>query len=224
MNNSSHITVLIDRSGSMDTIRRDAQGAVNNFIREQQKVDEPCSLLLVDFDAPGAAALVHDKTGGLWYRTVYDGPVQDAPVYALEPRGSTALYDAMVRAIDETGARLRDLPEGERPSHVFFVIQTDGGENASRTYRQIDQVIDKIKHQESKYSWQFIFLGAGSEAWNQGQMFVGTAMMDNMVIATGTGASYAGAVTYTGSNIAQARQGKGVSYNGKIDDQGNVSQ
>ncbi|WP_052427603.1 hypothetical protein [Neobacillus niacini] len=54
----------------------------------------------------------------------------------------------------------------KRPNNggkVIFVITTDGFENASRefTYKKVKEL---IKHQQEKYSWEFIFLGANIDA------------------------------------------------------------
>lgn len=56
--------------------------------------------------------------------------MQDCPSYKLLPRGSTALLDAVGRAINETGARLSKIAEAYRPGLVIFVVMTDGEENS----------------------------------------------------------------------------------------------
>ena len=40
----------------------------------------------------------------------------------------------------------------------MIVIMTDGKENASKEY-DFDVVKKKIKHQEEKYSWTFVYMG-----------------------------------------------------------------
>lgn len=78
-------------------------------------------------------------------------------------RGGTALLDAVGRTIDNLGVRLSNTPEEERPEHVIFVITTDGEENSSMSY-SLQKVREMIAHQQEKYSWQFIFLGANMDA------------------------------------------------------------
>src|SRR5699024_336285 len=73
------------------------------------------------------------------------------------------LLDAVGRTIDAVGARLAAAPEEERPEHVVFVITTDGMENSSREYTA-KRVRGMIEHQQQKYSWQFVFLGANIDA------------------------------------------------------------
>jgi hypothetical protein len=63
----------------------------------------------------------------------------------------------------DVGCRLSNTPEVERPGRVIFVITTDGMENASKefTYKKVKEL---IRHQQEKYSWEFIFLGANIDA------------------------------------------------------------
>ena len=78
-------------------------------------------------------------------------------------RGTTALLDAVGKTILDVGYRLSNTKEEQRPGKVIFVITTDGMENASSefTYEKVQQL---IKHQQEKYSWEFIFMGANIDA------------------------------------------------------------
>ena len=51
----------------------------------------------------------------------------------------------------------------DRPENVIFSILTDGYENASSKFNQ-EQIFSKIRHQEDKYNWNFIYLGANQDA------------------------------------------------------------
>lgn len=145
------ITLVIDRSGSMQAIRSDAEGGVNAFIAEQVQQPGEALLTLVQFDTE--------------YEFVHRGvPVPQVPPYRLEPRGSTALLDAVGRAILDTGSRLAKMPEEDRPSLVIFVIVTDGQENSSTEFSK-DKIKEMITHQQDKYSWHFTFLGANQDAF-----------------------------------------------------------
>lgn len=152
--NRSHIALLVDRSGSMNTIREDAQGGINGFITEQLEVPGDVTVSLYEFD---------DE-----YNHVF-GPVavSEAPTYQLVPRGWTALIDSLWRAIEDTGAYLRSIAESERPAKVVFVIMTDGKENTSRLHG-MPELAAVIRRQEKEYNWQFIFLGANIDAFTVG--------------------------------------------------------
>ncbi len=161
------ITLVVDRSGSMSAIRDDAQGGVNEFIRQQKTEPNDANLTLVQFDTD--------------YEFIYNGtPIQDVGEYELSPRGGTALLDAVGRAINETGSRLAKMPEAERPGLVIFVIVTDGQENSSREFTR-EKVKQMVQHQQSAYSWEFLFLAANQDAF---------AEADGIGIGRGHAAAY----------------------------------
>ena len=152
-NGYSDITVVLDRSGSMACLVDEMIGAFNTFLDEQQQVAGQASFSLVQFD---------DRY------EVYLDAVDLAKVGRLDrttyvPRGMTALYDAVGRAIVATGTRLAALDEAERPDKVVFLIQTDGEENASHEY-DAATLQAMIRHQQDKYAWEFVFLGANIDA------------------------------------------------------------
>lgn len=149
------ITLLVDRSGSMETIQSDAEGGVNAFIREQAAAPGQLLLSLVQFD---------DE-----YEFVHKGvPIGSVPHFRLVPRGGTALLDAMGRAIVETGERLASMPESDRPGLVIFVVVTDGQENSSREYTRA-RIREMVEHQQSVYCWHFTFLGANQDAFTEAE-------------------------------------------------------
>jgi len=145
------ITLVVDRSGSMSAIREDAEGGINEFVRQQVELDGEARVTLVEFDTE--------------YQFVERGtPAEQVGPYRLRPRGATALLDAVGRAIDETGARLAALPQEDRPALVVFVVTTDGCENSSCEY-SLARVREMISHQQSVYQWKFSFLGADQDAF-----------------------------------------------------------
>jgi hypothetical protein len=145
------ITLVVDRSGSMQAIQADAQGGVNAFIEKQAHEPGEALLTLVQFD---------DQ-----YQFVHKGlPIGDVPNYELVPRGMTALLDAVGRAINETGDRLAKMNEQDRPGLVVFVIMTDGLENSSCEFTK-SQVKQMIEKQQDKFNWHFTFLGADQDAF-----------------------------------------------------------
>lgn len=147
------ITLVIDRSGSMEAMREAAQSGVNSLIREQAGAEGRASLTLVQFDTE--------------YEFVHQGvAVESVPEFTLVPRGATALLDAVGRAITEVGDRLASLPEKRRPGLVVFVIVTDGMENSSTTFTR-QRVREMITHQRDVYKWRFVFLGADDSAFDE---------------------------------------------------------
>lgn len=147
------ITIVLDRSGSMESIKTDTIGGFNEFIKKQKAVPGTATISLFKFDHV--------------FESEYDGrDLQKAPELTQEtyvPRGSTALVDAICEGIDRAGKRLKHMDDRERPEKIVFVIITDGYENASVKYAMKD-ASDRIQHQTDKYGWQFLFLGANQDA------------------------------------------------------------
>lgn len=151
--NSTEMVFVLDRSGSMSGLAADTIGGFNELIEKQKKIEGDAYVTTVLFDHEYEVPHDHVALGEV-------APLTDKEYFA---RGSTALLDAVGRTIDSVGARLAAAPEEERPEHVVFVITTDGRENSSREYTA-KQVREMVEHQQQKYSWQFVFLGANMDA------------------------------------------------------------
>ena len=50
MSNYTHISVILDRTGSMESIRDDTIGGFNTFLQEQKVQPGSATLTLVQFD------------------------------------------------------------------------------------------------------------------------------------------------------------------------------
>lgn len=175
----------------MTTIRDDAEGAVNTFLRTLEADD---TLVLYDFDSE--------------YREVFKGRKGDYDYYKLEPRGMTALYDAVGRAIDSTGAYLKArIDAGEEAPAVVFVIVTDGGENSSREITW-EALTERIKTQTETYGWTFDFLAADQDAMSAAK----NLGINNSVSFANTGAGHTHAYATVSTGITNIRGG--ASYGG----------
>ena len=151
--NLTEMVFVLDRSGSMSGLVADTIGGFNELIEKQKKIEGRAYVTTVLFDHE--YEVLHDHVA-----LEEVAPLTDKEYFA---RGSTALLDAVGRTIDAVGARLAATAEEERPEHVVFVITTDGMENSSREYTA-QRVRGMIEHQQQKYSWQFVFLGANMDA------------------------------------------------------------
>lgn len=156
MRNLTDITFILDRSGSMSSMVNDVVGGWKSFIEKQKAEVGECVVSLVQFDTE--------------YETPFTAiPIQNlSPTLNFEPRGGTALRDAIGRTINSVGARLRSFPASERPNKVLIVIMTDGEENSSHEFTQ-PQIQSMVKHQTEKYGWDFLFLGANIDSFQVGQ-------------------------------------------------------
>ena len=179
-NNYTHITFVLDRSGSMSSCWSDVEGGYKEFVSKQKELKDSCTFSLIAFD------------------NNYDTPVnfkdiqlvtEDIKELNINPRGGTALYDAIGRAISETGEKLAALNESDRPEKVIVVIQTDGYENASKEYTS-QMLKEKIKEQEEKYNWQFMFIGADIAACTAAASFGIDASSIALYNTTKTGSTF----------------------------------
>lgn len=142
------ILVILDRSGSMSSIRQDAIGGFNTFLQQQQALDGKANLTLVLFD---------DR---------YEVPVLRKDIQQVEPlteetfvpRGTTAMNDAIGKALVEL--------ETIAPAKAVICIITDGDENASKEYSGT-RVRELITAAEGR-NWQVQFLAANIDALSTG--------------------------------------------------------
>jgi Mg-chelatase subunit ChlD len=150
---NTDITFILDRSGSMGSIRNRTIEGFNTFLEEQQEGNPGALLTLIQFDHEYEIVFSGKKTGEVvpLNRDTY------------VPRGMTALLDAIGRGIRETRARHKAMKKKKRPEKVVFAILTDGLENASREYSR-DKIFRMIRKREEKDGWQFLFLGAHQDA------------------------------------------------------------
>ena len=146
------ILCVLDRSGSMETIRDDAIGGFHAFLDAQREVPGEARLTLVLFD--------HE------YLVLHEGvPLEQVPSLTrqtFQPRGQTALLDALGRALDDLNDRHLRMPPEDRPDQVVMVIITDGAENASQTFTR-DLVFQDISALQAR-GWRFLFLAANQDA------------------------------------------------------------
>ena len=144
----AHLVLIVDRSGSMESICSDMEGGIASLIGEQAKTfDGEMEVTIAQFDDH--------------YDVVADrSPISNLKRYELVPRGGTALLDAIGRTLASTREKRHD---GELTS---IVVVTDGYENSSREWSRL-QVMDSIKQRQAE-GWNFTFLGSDQDAIAEG--------------------------------------------------------
>lgn len=125
MENYINILCVLDRSGSMGSIIEKAISGFNHFLKEQKMVKGEAKLQTMLFDDEFIVSELQNIQ-----------KVKEFTTKTYQPRGMTALYDAIGKTIDNELERLSMLPKHKRPSKTLCVILTDGYENASREYHQ----------------------------------------------------------------------------------------
>jgi hypothetical protein len=153
--NFTLIAFLLDRSGSMQSIKSDVIGGFDAFLTEQRAGDGECRVTLAQFD---------DE-----YEVVYHAvPVGEVPALELNPRGMTALLDSMGKLITDTTAEIAALGEDDKPGSVIVAIMTDGMENSSREWSR-PAIRSLVEQQTSECGWEFLYMGADQDAVEVGR-------------------------------------------------------
>jgi hypothetical protein len=145
------VTMLLDRSGSMGSIKAQTLAAINSYLGELRTAASDIRFSLVQFDTDHQDGMALEKTFvGAAVKDVRD--LTDADFH---PRGMTPLLDAIQTTIGAVQTSLL----GRDDIKCVFVIQTDGMENASReaTWASVQALIDA----KTKAGWEFLFMGAG---------------------------------------------------------------
>ena len=142
--------IILDKSGSMSSIARQAIDGVNETIgsiksAQEKNPNQKHMVTLVAFC-------------GCEMKTIYDNvPVAEANTLTdkdYRPCCMTPLYDA----VGSTITRVHSLKSNDENSLALVTIITDGYENASREFSltAIKSLIDSYKEQ----GWQFTYIGA----------------------------------------------------------------
>lgn len=144
--------IILDESGSMSCIKRQALNGLNETLqtirKAQEKYPEQEQLIsIVPFESFNIR-LLRDKV------SIKD--VEDLKENEYNPGGSTPLFDAIGFGISSIR---KEVTEDDS---VLVTIITDGEENSSREYsgKAIAALIDELKHK----GWLFTYIGANQDA------------------------------------------------------------
>jgi len=151
-----HFYILLDRSGSMESMRADVIGGYNNFIEEQRKTAGKARVTLVQFDSQDAQEVLLDA--------VRLERVPELTADTFVPRGGTPLLDATASLVESVRGRLAVRATLGKPAEeIVFVTVTDGEENQSVRNRLED--VRRLVESGKADGWNFVYLGAGLDAY-----------------------------------------------------------
>jgi hypothetical protein len=193
---TSLVTFLLDRSQSMNLCKEATIEGFNGYISGlQNEKDAEIDVTFLQFDTVSL-----DKV--CVARPVAQMQMLTESTYV--PRGGTPLIDAAVKTINAVAEslKLRDvMPK------VVICIQTDGQENASKehTWEELRGLITT----KTAEGWQFNFLGAGINAYDQGSRMgiaAGSTMSYDSTSKSATRAAFASSAA-NASNYAAGRVG-----------------
>ncbi len=146
--------VILDKSGSMESIRREAIDGYNETLgtiraAQLKHMDTQDHFVSLAAFCGCGIEMIYDRT-----------PIQDADRLTPEkynPCCQTPLFDAIGSTIQRLRHDIRDVEDAA----VLVTIITDGYENASREWTgpAIKTLVDECK----KDGWVFAFIGAGED-------------------------------------------------------------
>lgn len=156
----TYIGVLVDRSGSMQTLNPSVVSKeLTQFIKDQ---------------TGGKVTVTAARFDDKYEVFIKNELAQNVSITAedIEPRNMTALYQSLCRLIDDVGKELSDMTD-VRPGRVVIVVLTDGEENASQGIYSGENgrklLFEKITHQKDVYNWLFFFMGTNIDAIKTGK-------------------------------------------------------
>lgn len=142
VNVTSDVIIVLDSSGSMATMGDEPSQAVDTFVEEQKTLthDPDAQISLYTFNNVVNTEYVDRK---LTEVKKFEG---------YNPKGLTALWDAMGKAIT-------DKLETKRNRNVIMLVVTDGMDNSSYmfTKSKVKNMIDRV---EKEFGWNVQMLGA----------------------------------------------------------------
>jgi hypothetical protein len=142
------IVIVLDESGSMQSIKSDMIESLNSFIREQKQMkDRPCHITLVKFNDKIKRVIKNEKLA----------KVSELETCDYKPAGTTALFDA----IGDTVNWFR------YEKNVLMVVITDGHENSSRKYNK-RQITDTLDEKKKNRGWSYVYLANDLSTAGQG--------------------------------------------------------
>ena len=143
--------IILDESGSMSSIERQAIDGVNETVQtiraaQKKHPEQEHYVTLVSFNSD-AVKTIYDK--------VEANRVEELSDEQYQPSCCTPLYDAMGNALTNLRKSVAD------DDVVLVIVITDGHENSSREYRgaAIKSLVESLKAK----GWIFTYIGANQD-------------------------------------------------------------
>jgi uncharacterized protein YegL len=171
--------VILDESGSMQSIKREAISGVNETIQtirsaQNKYEDQEHLFTMVSFNSDAVKVI---------FDSVNIGQVLELKPEQYNPNCATPLYDAMGIALN----KLRKQVEME--DKVLVTVITDGEENSSKEYsgKAIKALVDELK----ALGWVFTYIGANQDVESVAASISITNVMNFQTTSEGTHAMFA---------------------------------
>lgn len=192
-----NIHIVLDRTGSMQSMAQEARQGFNQFVKET--MGESQRWWVWQFDSIGIDLMCDGVSVG-------NVPLLNEDNY--QPRAGTPLYDAV-------GQALVQAKEVAAEKNVFVVL-TDGEENSSKewTAEKVKEALREIEDQ----GWQVVFIAANPEAWSE-NAFDGTSTVVRSTGGLGMSSAYMVASATVQNYAADGKVSLGQT---EIDEEGTV--
>jgi hypothetical protein len=146
--------IILDESGSMESIKKPALDGLNETLQSIQSAQETHKELQQHY-----VTLVAFNSGGI--KTIFDqvaiSGIRMLNSQDYQPNNCTPLYDAMGNSL----SKLRHQLDNQEKNQVLVTIITDGYENASKEYsgKMIKNLVQELK----ELGWVFTYIGANQD-------------------------------------------------------------
>ena len=187
METKTHVLFILDSSGSMAAIHKEA---VNHFNEQIQQIKmsagkQDVRVSLVTFNSPGSDKILY------WLKPL--AAIDELKYEEFKPAGTTALFDTIGKHV--TQAR-NVLPPEEAG---LVVIITDGEENSSTEFK--GETVKKIMTDlEASPNWTVAYMGANQNMFDVAQHLGIKVQSTRSFDATGQGLN--AAAGHTSSSYA----------------------
>lgn len=182
-----HLLLVVDASGSMYSLADDVRGGFNQYLKDLDPAQKwRVSVCL--FNTSSRMLAVNKLPSRV--------PLLDETNY--QPVGGTALNDAIGGLIESFEA-----VDDRDDDRVLMVVNTDGYENSSREWKN-EGIKALIESKRRSGRWEFVFLGADPEAWEQGIQY---GMASTMTVNSRAGTRSA----YQGMSVGTRKWSEGAS-------------
>lgn len=155
----TELVFILDRSGSMEHIRRATVANFNELLDAQK----------AEVHGDEARISVYSFNQAL-DKLCFRSPLDEArPLTERNyvPNGMTALNDAVCAVLNEISGAQKEEIDGGRKIVTVVCIITDGLENASRFYRRAD--LKRLIAAKKEEGWNFLFAGANFDVDEEGE-------------------------------------------------------
>jgi Mg-chelatase subunit ChlD len=146
--------IILDESGSMESIHKQAVDGLNETLQSIQNAQKTHKELQEHF-----VTIIFFNSNGV--RTVMEnkpiGQVNQLEMKDFRPDACTPLYDAMGLSLSKFRYQLNE----EEKHQVLVTVITDGAENASREYS--GQMISHLVRDLKALGWVFAYIGANQD-------------------------------------------------------------